>query len=255
MPDDADFEMMMQALAGDFLDECADKLMQVEENLDNLRNEAGRPGDSILRIKRDVHSIKGGGTPYGFPTISKLCHGLEDYIETTSDPNNVDVTDLQIFIDGISSIIHERKEPSEDEQEMLLKSLPSGRKQSGGTSIAKAVGLLIIPKNLQRKVISQELAQLGFKVTLESEPVAAIDTALVLKPDFVIVSMINERLTGIEIVNMFMAAKVLSSKFYAILSADDVKQSPELPNNVSLIKKGRDFSRDLLTFVHQTCET
>lgn len=252
MSDDADFEMMMQALAGDFLDESSDKLGQIEGILENIRNQIGNTGDNFLLIKRDVHSIKGGGTPYGFPTISKLCHGLEDYLETTSDPNNIDVADVQIFVDGIGSIISERREPNEDEQEMLLKSLPSGRKQSGSSSLTRGVGLLIMPKNLQRKVISQELAQLGFKLSLESEPVSAIDMALALKPDFVIVSMINERLTGIEIVNMFMAAKVLRSKLYAILSADELSGFSDFPANVTLIKKGKTFSRDVLEFIGQT---
>jgi len=251
MSDDANFEMMMQALAGEFLDESLDKLEQAEECLDNIRNKSGNPADNLLQIKRDIHSIKGGGIPYGFPTISKLCHGLEDYLETTSDQNNINVDDIFTFIDGVRSIVHERKEPDADEQEMLLKSMPSGRKQSGVTSITRGVGLLIMPKNLQRKVISQELVQMGFKLTLEDEPVRAIDTALVLKPDFVMVSMVNERLTGIEIVNMLMSAKALQSKLFAILSADDVDQFPALPTNVALIKKGRTFSKDLLEFIHK----
>jgi hypothetical protein len=204
----------------------------------------------MLIIKREIHSIKGGGTPFGFPTVSKLCHGLEDYLETTSNLENINFSDIRIFIEGISSIVEERQEPDVSEQEMLLKSLPSGRQQTGLMAITKGVGLLIMPKGLQRKIVGQELAQLGFKLTLESNPISAIDTALVLKPDFVIVSMVNKRLTGVEIANMFHAANALRKIPFAVLSASNVEDLGNAPKATTFIHKGATFTKDMLNFIN-----
>jgi len=253
MSDDVDYLMLMQALAGDFLDESADKLEEIEQSLKNLEQKNGREEDNILLIKRDVHSIKGGGVPFGFPTVSKLCHGLENYFETTSDHHNFNISDIRIFVDGIASIVEERREPDEQEQEMLLKSMPSGRKQSGRMAIPKGFGLLIMPSGLQRKIVGQELAQLGFKLTLEDNPVTAIGTALVLKPNFVIVSMINTLLTGVEISRMFHGADTLKKIPFAVLTAGDVGDVHDVPDLTTLIHKGPTFTQDLLKFINTAC--
>ncbi len=252
MSDNADFEMMMAALAGDYLDETTHKLDDIQESLDDIDRQIGIREENLLIIKRDIHSIKGGGIPFGFPTISKVCHGLEDYLETTSDDDNINVSDVQIFIDGIRSVISDRAEPEELDQEMLLKSLPSGRKQSGKMAITQGVGLLVMPKGLQRKIISQELAQFGYKVTLEESPIMAIDMALVLKPDFVIVSMVNERLSGIEIVNMFHSAHALRHIPFAIFTANEMLDMSDCPETTTIIQKGPTFTQGLLKFVKVT---
>ena len=249
MSDDVNYQMMLDALASDFLDETSDKLEDIEICLQNLEQRSGKTSENITLIKRDIHSIKGAGAPFGFPTISKLCHGLENYIETTSNQENLNVTDVRVFVDGVASIVDERKEPDEHEQEMLLKSLPSGRQQSGVMALTKGIGLLIMPLGLQRKIVGQELAQLGFKLTLEDNPLSAFDTAFVLKPDFIIVSMINDRLTGIEIANMFHAANALREIPFAVLSASDVEDLQECPETTTFIHKGRTFTADMLAFV------
>lgn len=223
---------------------------KIERNLDDIHSGTGIAAESLLLIKRDVHNIKGGGTPFGFPSISKLCQGMEDYLETTSDQQNVNVFDLAVFVDGIRSIVFDRKEPDLQDQEMLLKSLPSGRQQSGKMAITRGIGLLIMPKGLQRKIVGQELAQLGFKLTLETNPITAIDTALVLKPDFVIVSMVNDKLTGIEIANMFRAATALRETPFAILTAAKLKDITDPPESTNFIHKGVAFTANLLKFVN-----
>ena len=249
MSDDVDYQMMLEALASDFLDECSDKLANVETYLQYLEQKTGNTSENIMIIKRDIHSIKGAGTPFGFPTISKLCHGLENYIETTSDHKNLNFTDVRVFIDGIASIVDERREPNEQEQEMLLKSLPSGRQQSGVMARTKGIGLLIMPLGLQRKIVGQELAQLGFKLTLEDDPLSALNTALILKPDFIIVSMINDRLSGVEISNMFHAANALRKIPFAVLSASDLDDLQDCPETTTFIHKGPTFTSDLLAFI------
>ncbi len=250
MADEADFLMMIEALSHEFLEECQEKLDRIEGCLDDIHSGTGIVDENQMLIKRDIHSIKGGGGSFGFPTISKLCQGLENYLETTSDNQNINVFDIAIFVDAIRSIVFDRKEPDAQDQEMLLKSLPSGRQQSGKMAITRGVGLLIMPKGIQRKIVGQELAQLGFKLTLETNPIAAIDTALVLKPDFVIVSMVNEMLTGPEIANMFHAATVLRHMPFAILTAGNINDLDDAPESTTFIHKGMTFTKDLLMFVN-----
>ena len=66
---------------------------------------------------------------------------------------------------------------------MILKGLHSGHNQSGKHPLSRGSIILLMPKGVQRKILDQELAQLGFVVIILDNPVEAINAVLVLDPD------------------------------------------------------------------------
>ena len=249
---DPDLQMILADIRQDFIVNTRDKLDDVDDEIEALR-QGDSPEQRILEIKRIVHSIKGAGGSFGFPTISKVAHGLEDYLETTGDISTVTADDLQVFVNTLVDILIAGEEPNEELAHMMLRSLPTGRRQSGVRALDKGTALMLMPRGVQRKIISQELAQMGYKVSIMEKPIEAIDMALTLKPDYIIATQSLERMTGVEMawaLQMFEATRKVQ---VAVVTADDITDEmlESLPPHTTLIKKGPRFSLELMAFIRK----
>ena len=69
---DPDLEMILADMRQDFIEGARDKLEAVEDEIEGLRFASDGAENHLLEIKRIVHSIKGSGGSFGFPTISKV---------------------------------------------------------------------------------------------------------------------------------------------------------------------------------------
>jgi len=250
---DPDLEMILADMRQDFIEGARDKLEAVEDEIEGLRFGADGAENHILEIKRIIHSIKGSGGSFGFPTISKIAHGLEDYLETSGDISTVTAEDLLVFVNTLTDILVAGVEPDDQLAHMMLRSLPTGRRQSGVRALDKGSAVMIMPRGVQRKIISQELAQLGYKVSILDKAIEAIDMSLTLKPDFVITTHALERMTGVELawaLQMFQATRHVQ---IAVVTADDITNQmlESLPPRTTLIKKGPRFSLELMSFIRQ----
>ncbi|NQV45516.1 MAG: Hpt domain-containing protein [Rhodospirillales bacterium] len=250
---DADMEMLLADMRFEFIEETRDRLERVEWQIRQIESRQGKMEDTLLELKRDIHSVKGSAAPFGFPIITKIAHGLEDYLETTGDVTNVAAEDLRVFIDTIMDVLDSGGEPDDQLKEMMLKGLPSGRTQNGRKILSRGTIVLLMPKGVQRKIIGQELAQLGFMVTILGNPVEAIDTILVLKPDFMITTMVQQSLSGLELARVFSVIESTKKLKVAILSSSVVGENDvpdNLPEMATLIHKGPYMTRNLLAFIN-----
>ena len=250
---DPDLQMILADIRQEFIDNTRDKLEDVEDAIEALRAGADHPDNHILEIKRIIHSIKGAGGSFGFPTISKVAHGLEDYLETSGDVSTVTAEDLMVFVNTVTDILISGVEPDEQLAHMMLRSLPTGRRQSGVRALDKGSAIMLMPRGVQRKIISQELAQLGYKVSILDNGLEAIDMALTLKPDYLITTQALDRMTGMELawaLQMFQATRHVK---VAVVTADDISQDmvEALPPQTTLIKKGPRFSLELMAFIRK----
>jgi len=250
---DPDLEMILADMRRDFIEGARDKLDAVEDEIEALRFSADNAENHILEIKRIIHSIKGAGGSFGFPTISKVAHGLEDYLETSGDVSTVMTEDLVVFVNTLTDILVSGEEPDEDLAHMMLRSLPTGRRQSGVRALDKGSAVMIMPRGVQRKIISQELAQLGYKVSILDKAIEAIDMALTLKPDFVITTHALERMNGIELAWALQTFQATRKVQVAVVTADDISNEmlESLPPHTTLIKKGPRFSLELMAFIRK----
>lgn len=254
MDTDADMEMLLADMRFEFIEETRDRLERVEEQIRQIEERQGKVENTLLDLKRDIHSVKGSAAPFGFPIITKIAHGLEDYLDTTGDISNVAAEDLRIFIDTISDVLDSGEEPDDQLKEMMLKGLPSGRTQSGMHRLSKGTIILLMPGGVQRKIIGQELAQLGFKVTILDNPIEALDTILILKPDFMITTMIQPRLSGVEMARILSVIDATAALRVAIMSSSMPNSGDEpedLPGNATLIYKGPTMTQELMAFLQR----
>lgn len=248
---DPDLEMILADMRQEFIDDTGDKLREVEEAVARLRGGTGKVDNNIMEIKRLMHTIKGGGGSFGFPTVSKVAHAFEDYLETTGDTHNVHADDILLFCDAIASILDSGREADDLHANMMLRSLPTGRGQAGRRMLDKGLAMLVMPRGVQRKIIAQELAQFGYKVHILDDPIRGIDMAITLKPDFIIATLALDRISGLEfawILRMIVSTQNIKC---AVVTADNLTDDllEALPPKTSLIKKGPSFAPELMRFI------
>jgi len=152
----------MESLLGDFLDESAQLLDRLNENLLQLdewvreldESQAGRCDEDLLNeMFRAAHSLKGLSAMLGLTEINILTHKVENVFDAARKeqlPVDGDVVEL-VFqaVDRLSALVEALKEPSDEPIETesiigsigdLLRAAGAERKQSTQSDAENALG-------------------------------------------------------------------------------------------------------------------
>lgn len=245
----ANYEMIVAALRDDFITDARDKIDQIDDVLDAIEAGEGRYENHLLDIQRLVHSIKGMAGSFGFMSISRIAHAMEDYVEIVSSQSAVPIKECRNFIAAIDQVLTARSEPTEEEAVMLLDGLPVPHHRNANIPdkmLGKAV--VLMPKGLQRKIMAQELVNLGFRVIIADDPLELMDVCLSGLPDIVVTSMMLDRLSGTELAKALGVIDRTKHIRVAVFTSDDTLDgsSDELPASTGIIRKGPTMSRDFL---------
>ncbi len=252
LDNDPDLEMILADMRQEFIESSEDRLDEVEEAISRLLSNKGKPEYEMLEIKRHVHSIKGMGGSFGFSSVTLWAHALEDYMETVKDIGVDQLWDVQLFVDRVRDILEHGADVDSRTVADAIKHLPlrgvtlerSGLKE--GLSV-----LLLMPKGIQRKIVGRELTTFGFKVIIAETTMEAIDLGLTHRPDVIISSMLLDRMNGLELAGVFSAIAATAHHKCLVITASDESDivGKDLPDNVQVVHKGVNFSRDLITFL------
>jgi len=246
---DANLEMVLADMAQEFLESSEDRLDEVDTCLVRLRNHQGTDGDDLLEVKRHVHSLKGMGATFRFPSITWIAHALEDYFETLFEITPEGIADVQLFVDRIREIAESRIDMPQDDVRQMLQNLPLTARRRTVTKDNKALTLLLhMPSGIQRKIIGKELSQFGFNVIIVENALDAIRDGLTLAPDIIMSTMVTDSLTGVELAGVFHSVKKTRDCPFLLVTSEDQRQREfaELPENVKILRKGMNFARDLM---------
>ena len=249
---DPDLEMILADMRQEFIENSEDRLEEVETAISRLLADSRTPDHDTLEIKRHIHSLKGSGGSFGYPAITVWSHALEDYMETITDLGVDQLWDVQLFVDRIREVLETGVNPEDSDIASAVKSMPLrglGRQRSslkGGFSV-----MLLMPKGIQRKIISRELTTFGFKVIIAEDSLKAVDLAITLRPDVVISSYVLDRISGLELAKVLAAIEVTAHhRFLLMTSSEELEaDSQALPDHVTVVRKGRSFSTDLIKFL------
>jgi len=250
--DDADLEMILADLGGEFLDECADSFNMLDHLIDQISDRDGNHDHHVMDIKRIVRSIKNGAGGHGFSVLVHISHTFEDYIDLTGTQSRIPVDDCRAFVDAMRFVAIKRGKLDEKQCSNILEGLPlPGRGEGNRGANVRGHIVFVLPKSLQQKIISRELASLGFRITNAKEIVQAIDYTLKLQPDLVISAMEIEGESGLELASALSSFSSLAHTRIAVLTSLTPQQIDEMkpPENTTLIAKGASLSAQLLSFI------
>jgi len=249
---DADLEMVLADLGGEFLNECADDLDHIDNLINKISDRVGHHDHHVMDIKRVMRLVKNGAVGHGFPAFVHISHTFEDYIDLADAQSRIPVDDCRAFVDAMRFVILKRGQLTEKQTSNILEGLPLPGRSDGHRGV-KIKGHIVfaIPKGIQQKIISRELASSGFRLTNASGIVQAIEYALELKPDLIITAMEFEGGNGLELASALSSFSLLAHTRIAVLTSLDPQQinKMEPPPNTTLLAKGSSFSAQLLSFI------
>ena len=112
---------------------------------------------------------------------------------------------------------------------------------------------LVMPKGVQRKLISQELVSCGFELAFANQPLEAFSLVVSLKPDLVVSSLEFDELSGLELAWSLRAVRALKQIPIVLLTNHDTaKIKPErILEDIQVIHKEPEFAVDLANLLMQ----
>ena len=249
---DADLEMVLADLGGEFLSECGGNLDAIDNLINLISDRIGNHDHHVMDIKRAVRSVKNGAGGYGFSALVHICHTFEDYIDLADAQSRIPVDDCRAFVEAMRFVILKRGQLNEKQTSNILEGLPLPGRSDGHRGVkVKGHIVFVISKSIQQKIISRELASSGFRITNANGIVQAIEYALDLKPDLIITEMEIENGNGLELASALSSFTSLAHTRIAVLTSLDALQieQTETPPNTTLLAKGSSFSAQLLSFI------
>jgi len=205
-------------------------------------------GDAVTHLCREAHNLKGTGAAFGFPVVTLIAHRPEDYLAETSALEPRQVEDAQRFVDALSAVLEEGVNPDRAARERLLRSLPA--KWSPGAPAAQFADfevLLVTPSKVTGAVVERLLQKRGFRVVASHSAASAIFLAVASRPDLVIVSSVQQPVSGVDIARAFAAMRVTRDLPFALPTshAPDHRSLDELPDCAAVLRAGARFEDDL----------
>jgi len=231
----------------EFLVDCLDKLDGADEAINGMiAGGEGFPGhlENFLRM---VHSIKGAAGTFGYPTISTIAHRVEDFIEALKN-TSAHLSEIQVFVDRMREIAESGFNPGADDCTRLLAALPRANMRIATVRPSREVNvLLVMPRDVQRKIIGQELSSCGFGISFVATGVDAISSVLAASPSIIVSSVILKDMTGMDLARALDGIEAIQGGHFILLSSSPVsnEQLAKLPDHVAIVYKGAGYAESL----------
>ena len=239
---------IVRRLTGEFIETSLDKFEDIESLL--LRLESGDEigADRLAEFKRVIHSIKGQGTTFGFPLITRIAHLLEDYLALSQRVDADIARNICVFLDRMTEVLRGRRNPSQEESESILRSLPAYRSRIFSPQNFRNVHVhLAMLSGLQSRIVKRELSSLGFRISQSDDAAKALTIIMSSLPDIVIASEELKGFSGVELAQLLSEIDVARHIRFVLLTSspkDDSRLSG-LPREAAIVGTNVDYAYSL----------
>lgn len=234
-------------MASEIRQEVADSARTFEVLISNMKT-SGIDLEVFERIKRDTNnlSLLCGGIDDRL--IDLLMHRFNNYLGYVTEPTNNQLDDFAVFIDMMNGLASGEIEMSADPAE-FVRSLPVHRPADLDDVAHLHIEVLVIDsQKTGARFVARELQNCGFRVVTSTRSAEAIHLAVTTRPDLIITSALIDEIGGIELVKMLAIPALTKGIPIALLTsfALEDERLKELPGQVSVLRKGGNFSDDLV---------
>ena len=248
---DVDYEAIEQLIAShaqEFLVDAVETL----GNLGILVSETHRGqvdiGYTLQTIRREIHTLKGLGGSFGFPSITVIAHRLENYLVDQDTLNARQLDDVLKFIDRLQEIADSGINPEDEEVSRIVRTLPAkGAVEDNFQEASNLEILLVAGSRIVRRAVEGELNKRGFRVVTVESPIDVFETVIRTRPDMVIASAMMDKISGIDLACALKSMTATSHIPFALLTSFDASHSElrHLPEGIGLVHHDRDITAEL----------
>lgn len=188
----------MAQLTSEFLDESLERVGTLSTMYEQARAKNLDSAKALAAFRRDLHTLKGQGGSYGYPSISLIAHRFEEFLLDFEDGDDWCVDGVQVYLDALERVIQGRQEPSPNAVTAILKALPASI--SAPNSEMNVVW--VCEARVIRHKVRRDLESFGFNVITMSDPFDALRYICKALPEFVICSATLGGMTGFDLIRV-----------------------------------------------------
>lgn len=241
-------EQMDRQIEAEFVDEVRDILSGIEVLLGNMRSKSVPPAEGLTRIRREMLNVEVRGASLDQPMVTIVAHRLDEYLSDLKTLGERELDDVQTFIDQIRQALDGQIEATAGAK--IVRELPARKMATFNPADVKVTDvevLLVIPDKAMARIVERELAACGYRTSNVASPFQALETAVRIKPDLVIVAGLLDHLSGVDLAAALTAMPATRTLPVALLTsfAWGHPSLQDLPPRVPLIRKGPSFGDDL----------
>lgn len=249
MAKNTSLEQALAKMRLEFIDDTLERLTTLDDLLFKLRSHDDEFDAAFQDLQRHVHSIKGLAGTFDFQSITQIANRLEDHIEISPQIGDRELDVIEVYLDRIGMILQAGENPPEQEMESYLRAgILSAEEIAKAQDVRVVDILLVMPQGVQRKLIAEELASCGFRLSMVDSPVEAIGRAIEIRPDIVFATLEMVQMSGTELARALEVISATQGSRFILLTSQDAESmaAKQLPANTAIIKKGANFFEDLM---------
>lgn len=241
-------EQMDRQMEAEFAEEVRDILSGIEVLVGNLRSNAVPSAEGLARIRREMLNVEVRGSSLEQPLVTIVAHRLCEYLADLKALGQTELDDVLAFVDQIRHALEGRIEASASAK--LVRELPARKMAEFNPADVKVSNieiLHVIPDKAMSRIVERELAACGYRTSNVPSAFQALETAVRIRPDLVIVAGLLDQLSGVDLAAAFSAMPATRNLPVALLTSFSWGHSSlqDLPPRVPLIRKGPSFGDDL----------
>ncbi|MFV3076142.1 Hpt domain-containing protein [Niveispirillum fermenti] len=243
---EVDMDELMAQLKSEFSDYMSDRLSTIYNALDLLKKGQAHAADTLREVRREIHSLKGSGTTFGYPIVSLIAQRLETYVNDLKDLDEKQIADLQTFADRMAEMAELDEQPDIASTNLIIRRLPTRYEfDITDVEIQDVEIMLVTPNKLVARRAATELAACGYRVNIIPDPIEAISIAVRMPPDMIIASAVMDGLGGIDLIRGLRAMSVTAHVPAALMTSMGADQLRGVPEEAAIIRLGATFSDDI----------
>ena len=249
--DDVDFSAiddLVAHLAQDFLVDAVEMLGNLGLLVSETHQGKVDTGYTLQTVRREIHTVKGQGGSFGFPSLTVIAHRLENYLVDLETLKTRQLDDVLKFLDRMQEIAESGVNPEDDAVSAIVRTLPAkGAAEDGFQEVGNLEILLVAGSRIVRRAVEGELNKRGFRVVTVESPIDVFETVIRTRPDMVIASAMMDKISGIDLARALKSMVATHHIPFALLTSFDASH-PELrhlPDDVALVHHDRDINAEL----------
>jgi len=239
---------IVAALRQDFVDDSNDRLVLMEQSMRDAAEGHQDPVDARNDFKRELHSLKGTGSAFGFPFITMMSHRLEDFIGRVELEEFGVNPEIQVYLDWIHRVLDRGSDPNEVEWPKIFQELPGYKFETEfGAKEAPLQVVLVSEARTVRHGVRRDLESYGFEVTVFTDSFEAFAFIVKHQPDIVVVAATIDGLSGFDLIHALVSMPTTQRIPTALLTSfdNDHLDVLALPKHVPVIRLGAGFKQEL----------
>ncbi len=231
----------------EFLGEARDTLSGFSILVNNMRSGAQDMEDGLAIMARECSHLRQLAHWANQPLIDLTVRRMESYVEAMTDLMPSHLSDMEVFVFVLESILEGEIDTKTDEGE-FVRSLPVPRPADLSDLEHLDIEILLVePQDISARIFERELQSGGYRVIRTNRSFEALELGVRTKPDMFICAQVLDELSGVDLCRALGAIERTENIPFALLTSytSGHPALEGLPKSAAIIQKSGNFGDDL----------